>query len=156
MNNAIFERFDDISLGTVLGSAGRTISEADFLMFSGLTAGFHNPVHHNVEWIRAHTEFRDRVFPGPGILAYAIGMLSATLVWRAILIAQVGLDEVRTVAPVYPGDTITARATIVGKRVTSRPDRGIVNSEVVVLNQDEKAVMTYKYAVMVRVQGRAG
>jgi acyl dehydratase len=41
------------------------------------------------------------------------------------------------------GDTLRVRATVVEARVSrSKPDRGVVRTEIVVLNQDEVAVLT--------------
>lgn len=147
----IFKHYDEVAVGTTITSAGRTIMETDVLLFSALTSGFQNAVHHNLPWIRENTEFRDRLFPGTGVLSYAIGLLSGTLAYRNIFVALLGIDEVRSTLPVYPGDTIVARATVVAKRLTSKGDRAVVNSDIVVRNQDDKSVMTYKYAVMVRV-----
>ena len=54
-----------------------------------------------------------------------------------------GLDEVRWLKPVRPGDTLTARLTVLdttGSR--SKPDRGIVRSLNEVLNQHGEVVMS--------------
>lgn len=146
----IFRTYDDIKVGSSITSSGRTITETDVLLFSALIAGFHNPIHHNVPWIKANTKFRDKLFPGPGVLSYAIGMISATLAYRTILIAFLGLDKVESHGPVYPGDTIIATSTVTAKRVTSKGDRGVVEFDIRVINQDDKVVMTFKYKNMVR------
>lgn len=146
----IYRSYDELEVGGSYSSAGRTITETDVLLFSALIGGFHNAVHHNVPWIHANTEFKDKLFPGPGVLSYSIGLLSATLAYRTIFIAFLGLDEVRTLAPVYPGDSIIATSTITAKRLTSKGDRGIVDFDIRVTNQRDETVMTYKYRNMVR------
>lgn len=151
----IFKSYDDIKVGSVITSSGRTITETDVLMFSALVGGYHNPVHHNVPWIQEHTHFKGKLFPGPGVLSYAIGLLSATLAYRTILIGFLGLDKVEMPLPVYTGDTIIATSTVAAKRVTSKGDRGIVDFDIRVYNQDDKVVMTFKYKNMVRVEKQA-
>jgi len=56
-----------------------------------------------------------------------------------------GLDELRWLAPVRPGDVLTIYATVVeARRSSSKPDRGLVHSDIRVVNQDGVAVMTIK------------
>jgi acyl dehydratase len=54
-----------------------------------------------------------------------------------------GVDELRWLRPVRPGDRLSMRATIVeAKRSRSKPDRGMIRTLVEVLNQDGQAVMS--------------
>ena len=56
-----------------------------------------------------------------------------------------GVDELRWVKPVRPGDVLRVRITILDARVSqSKPDRGLVRSAIEVLNQDDATVMTMK------------
>ena len=56
-----------------------------------------------------------------------------------------GVDEVRWIKPVRPGDTLRVRITVLEARVSrSKPDRGLVHSGIEVLNQDDVVVMTMK------------
>jgi acyl dehydratase len=56
-----------------------------------------------------------------------------------------GCDELRWTRPVFPGDQLSIRVTVVDtRRSDSKPDRGIVQSFVEVLNQERKVVMTVK------------
>ena len=53
-----------------------------------------------------------------------------------------GVDKVRWLKPVRPGDAISIRVTILEtKRSSSKPDRGIVHSSIEVLNQIGEIVM---------------
>jgi acyl dehydratase len=55
-----------------------------------------------------------------------------------------GIDELRWVRPVYPGDTLRCESEVVDKRASeSRPEMGIFHSRMTVLNQDGKPVMTF-------------
>ena len=56
-----------------------------------------------------------------------------------------GVDEVRWLKPVRPGDTVSLQVKISGtNRSRSKPDRGIVHSHIEVLNQNGETVMTMK------------
>lgn len=56
-----------------------------------------------------------------------------------------GGDELRWDKPVFPGDALSIRVTVLETRVSqSKPDRGIVRSFVEVLNQKREGVMSLK------------
>lgn len=58
-------------------------------------------------------------------------------------LASPGVDELRWIRPVRPGDVLSARFEILEARGSvSRPDRGIVRTRVTVENQDGEAVMS--------------
>ena len=56
-----------------------------------------------------------------------------------------GLDELRWLAPVRPGDTLSMRVTVLeARRSRSKPDRGLVRAQMEVLNQRREVVMSMK------------
>ncbi len=60
-------------------------------------------------------------------------------------LASPGLDELRWLRPVRPGDTLSVRVTVLKAAPSkSKPDRGAVTSLVEVFNQADEAVMTFK------------
>ena len=66
-----------------------------------------------------------------------------------------GLDELKWLRPVYPGDTLRCESTLLEKRVSaSRPEMGIFKSRLTVFNQDDVAVMTMVSNGLIRT--RAG
>ena len=109
--------FEDLSVG-LSASLGKTITEADLLMFAAVSMDT-NPVHLNAE-IAAESVFKQRI---------AHGMLSAGLI-SAVLGTQLpgpGTiymgQTLRFRAPVKIGDTVTATAEVTAldaekKRVT--------------------------------------
>ena len=50
--------------------------------------------------------------------------------------------------PVFHGDTIHARSTVVEKRETSDGERGVVTMHVEALNQDEETVCEFDRTVL--------
>ncbi len=64
-----------------------------------------------------------------------------------------GVDELRWVAPVRPGDELTLRTTVAEARVSrSKPDRGLVRTHVELLRQDGAVVLTMTAMNLVRVR----
>jgi acyl dehydratase len=68
-------------------------------------------------------------------------------------LASPGIDEIRWLRPVRPGDTLRLRVTVVGsRRSASKPDRGVIHSGIEVLNQDDRVVMTMVAINLVRLR----
>ncbi len=64
-----------------------------------------------------------------------------------------GLNDLRWIRPVYPGDTLSMETVAQAKRRSrSRPEMGIVEQHVTVRNQHGEAVMTYTAMGMVKVR----
>jgi acyl dehydratase len=62
-----------------------------------------------------------------------------------------GVDELRWLKPVYPGDRISVRGKIVDKTPSrSKPEIGSVRTETTVTNQDDVAVMRFTSIVLMR------
>ena len=62
-----------------------------------------------------------------------------------------GIDELRWTKPVFPGDTLRIRNTIIDKRESrSRPDMGSIFMLNEVFNQNQELVMSFKPIVMFR------
>ncbi len=89
---------------------------------------------------------------GPFGSLIASGWHLAALVMRQIVdaapyggtpILGMGLDELRWLHPVRPGDSLAIRREIVGmKRSVSKPDRGVIRTRIEVTNQLGVMVMT--------------
>src|SRR5512144_2683248 len=62
-----------------------------------------------------------------------------------------GIDELRWLKPVYPGDTLDVHGKIIEKTPSrSRPEMGSYRTETIVTNQDEVPVMRYTSIVLIR------
>ena len=62
-----------------------------------------------------------------------------------------GVDELRWLKPVYPGDTLHVNSTIVDKTPSrSRPEMGSFRSRTVVTNQDGVPVLSFTSIVLIR------
>jgi acyl dehydratase len=64
-----------------------------------------------------------------------------------------GMDNLRWVKPVYPGDTLRIETTIIEKRRSkNRPDMGLFKSDVVIFNQNDEPVMTLRSNGLIKVR----
>ena len=98
-----------------------------------------------------HTD-RAAAAEGPFNGLIASGWHTASLVMRLLVenylardasLASPGIDELRWLWPVRPGDKLRVRATIVeARRSQSKPDRGLVRTKIEALNQDDRVVMS--------------
>jgi len=62
-----------------------------------------------------------------------------------------GIDDLRWKKPVYPGDTLTVRGTIVEKTPSrSKPEIGSFRTETIVTNQNDEVVMSFTSIVLIR------
>ncbi|WP_010183945.1 MaoC family dehydratase [Sphingomonas sp. PAMC 26605] len=67
-----------------------------------------------------------------------------------------GIDELRWLKPVYPGDTLRCETEILDKRASqSRPEMGSYRSRMTVLNQHDIAVMTFISIGLIRTRPAA-
>jgi acyl dehydratase len=70
---------------------------------------------------------------------------------RVANLGSPGGDELKWNQPVFPGDDLSIRVTVLeSRRSESKPDRGIVRSFVEVLNQNREIVMSVKMVNFVR------
>ncbi len=75
--------------------------------------------------------------------AMAMRIMCDGYLLRSSSLGSPGMDELRWTRPVYPGDTLTVRSTVLEAReLQSRPGVGLVRSRNEVLNQNGEVVMT--------------
>lgn len=64
-----------------------------------------------------------------------------------------GIDELRWIKPVYPGDTLRVEAeTLSKRRSANRPEMGLLHGLTRVYNQHDELVMTMKSVGLIRVR----
>ena len=99
--------FEDLVVG-MSASFTKTVTEADILMFSGVS-GDTNPVHLNQVYAET-TRFKGRISHG----LLAASFISAVIGTRLPGPGSIYLSQnLQFKAPVRPGDTVTARVTVV-------------------------------------------
>ena len=72
---------------------------------------------------------------------------------RSASLGSPGIDELRWLKPVYPGDTLRCETELLDKRVSrSRPDMGITKGRTTVFNQHDEPVMTFVANGLIRTR----
>jgi acyl dehydratase len=130
--------WEEWEIGAEFESPARTVTEADIVMFAGLS-GDYNPLHVNEEYCKT-TIFGTRIAHGPLVYAITAGLLFQLHLYDDTLIAFLGFENLKFTGPVKPGDTIHAKVKVLEKRETSRPDRGVMKRELRVFNQRGEVV----------------
>ncbi|MFC5750983.1 MaoC family dehydratase [Actinomadura rugatobispora] len=127
--------FDEMVTGDVYKhEPGRTITEADNLLFCSLTL---NTQTLHLDAVRsAESEFGQRLVNSLLTLGIVCGIGVPDLTQKTT-IANLGFGEISFPAPVFIGDTLYCETEIGAKRPSrSRPGQGIVSLEHRGLNQD--------------------
>lgn len=127
--------FDELVEGTTyVHSPGRTVTEADNVLFTTLTMNTQS-LHLDAAWSE-RTEFGERLVNSMYTLSTLVGLSVAQLT-QGTIVANLGFGEVEFPAPVRHGDTLYAETLVVGKRLSSsRPGQGIVEFAHTMRNQD--------------------
>ncbi|MEM3464223.1 MAG: MaoC/PaaZ C-terminal domain-containing protein [Candidatus Bathyarchaeia archaeon] len=145
---------EGFKVGEKAVSPGRTITEADIVMFAGISGDW-TELHTNAEYMKK-SPFGQRIAHGMLTLSVASGLALRTKERSSMeVLAFLGLDNVRFVAPVLIGDTIRVESEIIEARPSkSRPGAGILKFKNSVKNQRDEVVATYETALMVSAQAK--
>jgi len=118
----------------------KTVTEADVTTFAGVIGDF-NPLYVDAEYARK-SRFGRRIAHG----MLSGGLISAVLGNRLPGPGSIYLSQqIEFLAPVYLGDTITARVEV----IAWRSDQRIITLKTDCLNQDQKQVVTGKAVLLV-------
>lgn len=127
--------FDELVVGDrYLHRPGRTVTEADNVVFSTLTM---NPqaLHLDAAWA-ATQPFGQRLVNSMFTLSTMVGA-SVSQITQGTLVANLGFSEVSFANPLFHGDTLYSETTVEAKRLSkSRPGQGIVTLRHIGRNQD--------------------
>jgi len=132
--------YEDFEIGEVLETPRRTITNTDIVNFACLSGDF-NEVHTNWEYAK-QTQFGEPIAHAPLVYAIMGGLNYAAGVNDGTLLAVIGIDEWRMMRPVLHGDTLHMRTTVLEKRLTSKPGRGIVKFKREFMNHRDEAVQS--------------
>jgi len=135
-------QFEDFQEGHVFDHHwGRTFNEGDNSLFAAVALRF-TPLYFNAEYARAHGH--------PGVVIDPLLVLCTMVGLSVEDLSEaggpfLGVDEVDFHLPVYPGDTLTARSTVMTKRESEkRPQFGIVTWRTEGRNQNGQVVVSYR------------
>ena len=139
--------FDDITVGLVMVSpAAYEITRDEIVEYA---RRFDPQPFHLDDEAAARSDFGGLVASGLHTLAVS-NRLGSDETPGTAAVAGLGIDELRLLHPVRPGDRLRQSTEIIARRVShSRPDRGIVRARRTLRNQDDVPVLTYLLTWMV-------
>ena len=135
------EYFEDLAVGEVHRFGAYAVTREEVIDFA---SKYDPQPFHLSDEAAAATHFGRLSASGWHTCAMVMAMLVEDLKkhQRASL-GSPGIDELRWLKPVYPGDIRSCENEVIEKRVSqSRPEMGIFKSRLTVTNQDGVAVMT--------------
>jgi 3-hydroxybutyryl-CoA dehydratase len=141
--------FDDVEVGQQWESLGRTITETDIVNFAGLSGDF-NPIHMDHAFAQT-TPFRRPIAHGLLVFSVASGLGISSPQMRTLAILTI--KEWHFTGPIFIGDTIRVRSTILSKEMRARGKRGQITWQRQIFNQDNKVVQ--EGVTVTLVQGSA-
>jgi acyl dehydratase len=118
-----FKSLDEMELGEQFHSPGRTVTEADCVLFTGI-AGLKAPVFVDEEYCRKHGKFGRRLVPGLLTASFTAGMMEDIL--GPFTLAAIELSQLRFTRPLFHGDTINCVITVTDKKDSSKPGLGVL------------------------------
>lgn len=140
--------FEDYSPGAVFLAGAMQVDAADIIDFA---RKYDPQAMHTDPDAAARGRFGGLIASGWHTGAMMMRMFADNFLSPASSIASPGLDELRWLRPVRPGDTLSLRVTILeARRSHSRPGQGVIRSLVEVLNQQDEVVMTLKPISFIR------
>ncbi len=137
-------RFNELELGKTLITQPRTITLEDVEHFAHFT-GDTFYAHMDEEAAAANPFFGGRVAHGYLLLSFAAGLFVDPA--PGPVLANYGLDNLRFLKPVKPGDSIQVRLTAKSKSQRNA-EYGEVRWHVVLTNQNNDTVATYELLTM--------
>ena len=140
--------FDDYEPGAVHEFGDIAVDEEEMISF----ARRHDPqVFHTDPHAAAKTMFGGLIASGWLTAALAMRLIVDHYLSHVASLGSPGIDEVRWLKPVRPGDRLSIRISILeARRSHTKPDRGTVVALVEVINQNHEVVMSWKGINIIR------
>jgi oxepin-CoA hydrolase/3-oxo-5,6-dehydrosuberyl-CoA semialdehyde dehydrogenase len=132
-------RMSELNIGDTLETASRTVTIEDIEHFAEFT-GDKFYAHMDEEAAKASPIFQGRVAHGYLILSFAAGLFVDPD--PGPVLANTGLENLRFLTPLYPGDSMRVELSVRSKSLKSE-DTGVVRWAVEIFNQRDELVATY-------------
>jgi oxepin-CoA hydrolase/3-oxo-5,6-dehydrosuberyl-CoA semialdehyde dehydrogenase len=137
--------YDTLEIGDTVMTAPRVVTLDDIEHFARFTGDMFY-AHMDEDAAKANPFFPGRVAHGYLILSFAAGLFVQPD--PGPVLANYGLDHLRFLKPVSPGDSVAVRLTVKQKRAAKVPEYGEVRWDVEVFNQDGETVAQYDLLTM--------
>jgi acyl dehydratase len=139
---------EDLETGRVMMSPGRTITETDIVMFANFSGDW-NAMHTDDEFCKT-SMYGKRVAHGAlGFIIHS-GLLARTVEFQRIAaLEDLGFKEWKYTGPIFVGDTVTLKLTVVETQATGEKGQGVLTLRRELINQDGKVLQTGLWDMLV-------
>jgi len=139
---------EDFKPGEVIPLGSRTLTKEAIV---GFAREFDPQAFHTDEEAAKQSAFGGLIASGWHTGSVLMRLLYDGVLRNTVSFGSPGIDEMRWLRPVRPGDTLTGRLTVLEVIPSrSKPDRGILKSLVELLNQHGEVVVTIKGMNLIR------
>jgi acyl dehydratase len=146
--------WEDFSVGKVIDLGTRAVPREEILEFA---RRYDPQPFHTDEEAAKNSIYGGLIASGWHTCAMMMRLLYDGVLKHAASLGSPGVDNVRWLKPVRPGDTLRAQMTVTEARAsTSKPDRGFIKSKWEVFNQRDELVMTMEGMGMYRRRDSRG
>ncbi|THH35118.1 MaoC family dehydratase [Aliishimia ponticola] len=143
--------FEDMTEGFTYETGEKSLTQEEIITFAKQWDA--QPFHLDEEAAKA-SPYGRIIASGFHTLLTAFNLTLAASDWSDSSMGSPGMDEIRWKAPVYPGDTLKVRATVLKATASrSKPDRGFVDVFNEIINQSGAVVASYKATHMLKRRG---
>lgn len=140
--------FEDYAVGSVYESGRVVVEEEEIIAFG---KRYDPQAYHTDAAAARKTVFGGLIASGWHTAALESRLFKDHFLSKMGSLGSPGIDELRWLEPVRPGDTLWIRVTVLEtRRSRSKPDRGIIQTFTEVMNQNRQVVMTVKGATIVQ------
>ncbi|HLZ71549.1 MAG TPA: MaoC/PaaZ C-terminal domain-containing protein [Dehalococcoidia bacterium] len=144
--------FEDFRVGEVFRAPSKTLTDAHFLFFSGLTGDSH-PIHYDVEYAKG-TRFGRPLAHGLLLVAMtALGAGELSQSFEASIVAFVEQSS-RFLGPAFIGDTLQPELEVAA--LEPRTTTGLVTFSSRLTNQRGETILEGRHKYIVRKRGAKG
>ena len=132
--------FEDFKVGDVYETTGPTLTESDMVEYS---IKYDPQVFHVDREGAKQSIYGGIIASGFQTLGYCMRMICDAYLLRSASLGSPGMNEIRWLKPVRPGDSLRMRMTVKEVRPSqSKPDRGVILHQWDTFNQLDELVMT--------------
>jgi acyl dehydratase len=142
--------FEEFVVGEVTTSPGRTVTETDLVAFSWVS-GDANQMHTDAVHAAA-SPLGQRVAHGMLGMSICTGLSARIGHMEGTAIAQLAVEDWRFLKPLFIGDTVTLRTTVMETVPSRKGGRGVIKRRMELLNQRGEVVQAGVTSVMVRAR----
>ena len=135
--------FEDYTAGSIYEfPETASVNEAEIIRF----AEAYDPQYfHTDPAAAAQSPYKGLIASGGQTIALTFRLFVTNFLPGKASFGSPGMDELRWLKPLRPGDAIRVRVTVLETKASrSKPDRGMVYSFAETINQNDEVIMTYK------------